>query len=329
MDQISEGILDNFPILALAGGVGGAKLAQGLSNRLGAALTMLVNTGDDFEHLGWHVSPDLDTVTYTLAGIANPTQGWGLENETWSFMDQLARVGGPAWFKLGDRDLATHAYRTHRLREGATLSQVTSELCTAFGIRSRILPMSDDPVRTAVYSGSKRYGFQEYFVKLACSPSVSRIAYDGLDEARINPLVGDLEQVEAIIICPSNPYLSVDPILAVPGFRQKLSRFQKPIVAVSPIVGGAAIKGPASKIMVELNIPATALSIARHYAGLIQGLVIDNEDAHLAASIENEGIAVHVTQTVMKSLADRIFLADECLKFIKKLQTGKSAQPRK
>jgi LPPG:FO 2-phospho-L-lactate transferase len=324
-----EGFLDSCPVLALAGGVGGAKLAHGLSNRLEEALTMLVNTGDDFEHLGWHVSPDLDTVTYTLAGIANSTQGWGLENETWSFMDQLARIGGPAWFKLGDRDLATHAYRTLRLREGATLSQVTAELCAAFGIRSRILPMSDDPIRTVVYSGSKRYGFQEYFVRLACSEPVSRISYDGIDEAHITPLIGDLEQTEAIIICPSNPYLSIDPILAVPGFRQKLNRFQKPIVAVSPIVGGAAIKGPAAKIMGELNIPATALSIARHYAGLIQGLVIDIEDASLAASIEREGVVVHVTQTVMKSHADRIFLADECLKFVRKLRTENPSRPPK
>jgi LPPG:FO 2-phospho-L-lactate transferase len=202
--------LDSFPVLALAGGVGGAKRADGLSNRLAGALTMLVNTGDDFEHLGWHVSPDLDTVTYTLGGMANSTQGWGLENETWSFMDQLARIGGPAWFKLGDRDLATHAYRTHRLREGATLSQVTAELCTVFDIRSRILPMSDDPIRTLVYSGTEPYGFQEYFVRLGWGVPVSRISYDGIDGAPLTSFIGDLEQMQAIIICPSNPYLSID-----------------------------------------------------------------------------------------------------------------------
>jgi LPPG:FO 2-phospho-L-lactate transferase len=311
--------LSRLPVLALAGGVGGAKLAQGLSHRLGAALTLIVNTGDDFEHLGWHVSPDLDTITYTLAGMANTAQGWGLENESWAFMEQLAKIGGPAWFKLGDRDLATHAYRTHRLRGGATLSQVTSELCAALGITSRVLPMSDDSVRTIVQSENQSLGFQEYFVKLACSVPVTSLSFVGADRAQINPQLGDLSEVEAIIICPSNPYLSVDPILAIPGLRAKLRGLKRPIIAVSPIVGGAAIKGPAAKIMGELGVHVSVASIARHYAGLIDGLVIDAEDATLANDVEQQGVIAHVTQTVMRSQSDRIALADECLEFARLL----------
>ncbi len=311
--------MSRLPVLALAGGVGGAKLAQGLSHRLGAALTLIVNTGDDFEHLGWHVSPDLDTITYTLAGMANTAHGWGLENESWAFMEQLAKIGGPAWFKLGDRDLATHAYRTNRLRGGATLSQVTSELCAALGITSRVLPMSDDPVRTIVQSENQSLGFQEYFVKLACSVPVTSLSFVGADRAQINPQLGDLSEVEAIIICPSNPYLSVDPILAIPGLRAKLRGLKKPIIAVSPIVGGVAIKGPAAKIMGELGVDVSVASIARHYAGLIDGLVIDAEDATLANDVEQQGVTAHVTQTVMRSQSDRIALADECLEFARLL----------
>lgn len=311
--------MSKIKILALAGGVGGAKLAHGLSHRLGDALAVVVNTGDDFEHLGWHVSPDIDTVVYTLAGLANRVQGWGLENETWQFMDQLARLGGPQWFKLGDRDLATHAYRTQRLREGATLTKVTEELCAALGTRSRIFPMCDEAVRTTIQSGVTSYGFQEYFVALACSVPVTGISYQGIESAQINPFLKDLDPPDAIIICPSNPYLSIDPILGIPGFREWLRRSGKPVVAVSPIVGGAAIKGPAAKIMGELNVPVSAASIARHYRGLIDGLVIDYADSALAAEIERSGIPVHVTSSVMKSVDDRIALADECVEFANRI----------
>lgn len=307
------------PIIALAGGVGGAKLADGLSYRLGDKLTVVINTGDDFEHLGFHISPDLDTVTYTLGGVANSQQGWGLAGETWTFMEQLARLGGPAWFKLGDRDLATHAYRTNRLRDGATLTEVTTELSAALGVRSRLLPMSDDAVRTVIHSGDRSIAFQEYFVRLACGVPVDRIDFAGAAAARLNPALGALPRPAALIICPSNPYLSIDPILSVPGARAWLKWLGVPIVVVSPIVGGAAIKGPAAKIMQELNAPVSALGVAAHYRGLADGIVIDSCDQALAAEIAAMGIAVHVVPTVMRSHADRVALADSCLAFARTL----------
>lgn len=310
------------PIVALAGGVGGAKLADGLAQRLDERLTVVVNTGDDFEHLGMHVSPDLDTVMYTLAGLANPSQGWGLEGESWTFMDQLAKLGGPIWFKLGDRDLATHAIRTSRLRSGATLSEVTKNLCDVLGIRSRILPMSDDSVRTMIQTDGKVLGFQEYFVGLRCEVPVTGIRFEGADRAQLNPKLAELYATEvpaAVVICPSNPYLSIDPIMAVPGMQEWLAGFRVPVVAVSPIVAGSAIKGPAAKIMGELGIPASAVAIARHYRGVVSGLVIDVSDAGLSDEIESMGFAVRVAQTVMKSTADRIALADECLEFAREL----------
>ncbi|WP_322514125.1 2-phospho-L-lactate transferase [Rhodopseudomonas palustris] len=306
-------------IIALAGGVGGAKLADGLAHLLGDRLTVIVNTGDDFEHLGFHISPDLDTVTYTLGGVANSQQGWGLEGETWGFMEQLARLGGPAWFKLGDRDLATHAYRTNRLREGATLTEVTVELGAALGVTSRLLPMSDDPVRTVIHSGGRSIAFQEYFVRLACGVPVDRIEFAGAAAARLNPAIGALPRPAAVIICPSNPYLSIDPILAVPGARSWLKGLGVPIIVVSPIVGGAAIKGPAAKIMQELKAPVSALGVAAHYRGLADGIVIDNCDEALAAEIAALGMAVRVESTVMRSKADRIELAGACLAFARAL----------
>ncbi|MBB5055203.1 LPPG:FO 2-phospho-L-lactate transferase [Afipia massiliensis] len=309
-------------IIALAGGVGGAKLADGLAQRLGEYLTVVVNTGDDFEHLGMHVSPDLDTVMYTLAGLANPSQGWGLEGESWVFMDQLSRLGGPDWFKLGDRDLATHAIRTSRLRGGATLSDVTEDLCGVLGIRSRILPMSDDSVRTMIQSDGKILGFQEYFVRLRCEVPVTSICFEGADRAKLNPRITKLhasERPAAVVICPSNPYLSIDPIMAVPGAREWLASLRVPVVAVSPIVAGSAIKGPAAKVMGELGIQVSASAIARHYRGVVSGLVIDVSDAALSNEIESMGLPVRVAQTVMSSAADRLALADECLEFARGL----------
>ncbi len=314
-------------IIALAGGVGGAKLADGLSHLLGDRLTVVVNTGDDFEHLGFHISPDLDTVTYTLGGVANSQQGWGLEGETWGFMEQLARLGGPAWFRLGDRDLATHAYRSNRLREGATLTDITAELSAALGIRSRLLPMSDDAVRTVIHSGGRSIAFQEYFVRLACGVPVDRIAFEGATTARLNPAIEALRRPAAVIVCPSNPYLSIDPILAVPGARAWLKGLGVPIIVVSPIVGGAAIKGPAAKIMQELNAPVSALGVAAHYRGLVDGIVIDRCDEALATEIAALGMAVHVVPTVMRSRADRVDLAKECLAFARKLVRTPASQP--
>jgi LPPG:FO 2-phospho-L-lactate transferase len=301
-------------ILALAGGVGGAKLADGLAHLLGERLTVIVNTGDDFTHLGLHVSPDLDTVMYTLAGIANPQTGWGIAGETWNFLGQVERLGGPAWFRLGDRDLATHVLRTERLAAGDNHSAVTAMLCRALGVAATVLPMSDDPVRTIICSDDGELPFQDYFVRLACAVPVCSIRYDGAPVARLNSALAKLDP-SAIVICPSNPYLSVDPILAVPGMQAWLRAQGCPIVAVSPIVGGAAIKGPAAKIMAELGAPASAVGIARHYAGLIDGLVIDVADAGLAPEITAEGMAVKVVPSVMSSAEDRVLLARTCLGF--------------
>ncbi len=312
-------------IVALAGGVGGAKLADGLARIAGQRLTVVVNTGDDFEHLGLHVSPDLDTVMYTLAGIANPDTGWGIAGETWNFMAQIARLGGPDWFRLGDRDLATHAMRMQRLRAGDTLTAVTAELCRALKVVPRLLPMSDDPVRTMILSDGAELPFQDYFVRLRCAVPVTAIRYAGAAAAAINPALPGIEGVAAIVICPSNPYLSVDPILAVPGMREWMKAHRAPIVAVSPIVGGAAIKGPAAKIMAELGQLASAAAVARHYRGLIDGIVIDTADAALAGEIAAAGIAVRVSPSVMRGPADRIALAEACLDFVREIADARRA----
>lgn len=305
-------------VLALAGGVGGAKLVAGLAALLDEQLTVLVNTGDDFEHLGLHISPDLDTIVYTLAGIANPATGWGVAEETWGFMDQIEQLGGPTWFRLGDRDLATHVFRTERLRRGDTLTAVTADLCRAFNVRPTVLPMTDDRVRTIIHSGDRALAFQDYFVRQKCAPPISRLSFEGAASAKINPRLDDLQRADgplAIIICPSNPWLSIDPILAVPGLRNRLKKLGVPVVAVSPIVGGRAIKGPTAKIMHELGLQPSATAIAQHYAGLVDGVVIDCLDAASGDHIASLGIAVHSAPTVMRTMEDRVALARQCLIF--------------
>lgn len=322
----------NPKIVALAGGVGGAKLADGLAQLLREDLTVIVNTGDDFEHLGLHISPDLDTVMYTLAGVANPVQGWGIAGETWTFMDQVSRLGGADWFRLGDRDLATHAIRTGRLKAGDTLTNVTADLCSALGIAARVFPMSDDAVRTTIHSGDRVLAFQDYFVRLRCEVPVTGLSYQGADSARLNPVIAALAAAEppsAVIICPSNPYLSIEPILAVRGMRQWLAGLGVPVIAVSPIVGGVAIKGPAAKIMRELGAVASATSVADRYRGLISGIVIDQVDRELRAEIEAMGMGVMATQTVMSSAEDRASLARDCLAFAATLSgAGSRAEAR-
>jgi LPPG:FO 2-phospho-L-lactate transferase len=322
----------NASVVALAGGVGGAKLADGLAQLLGDRLTVVGNTGDDFEHLGFRISPDLDTVMYTLAGIANPATGWGLAGETWSFMEQVARLNGPTWFRLGDRDLATHAMRTERLRAGDTLSAVTHDLCRALGISARILPMTDDRVRTMLQSVDGPLAFQDYFVRLQCAVPVSAIHFAGAATATANPALiamdGDAAP-QAILICPSNPYLSVDPILSVPGIREWLAATPAPIIAVSPIVAGAAIKGPAAKLMAELGRTVSAITVAEHYRGLIDALVIDTADAALADAIERMGIKAVVTNTVMRSRDDRVDLARHCLDIAQQLAESGSRDHRR
>src|SRR6202040_153630 len=296
-------------VLALAGGVGGAKLAVGLAQILGERLTILVNTGDDFEHLGLHISPDLDTVMYTLAGIANSVTGWGIAGESWTFMDQVARLGGRTWFNLGDRDLATHAIRTECLNRGETLTAVTAHLCRALGVRSVVLPMSDHSVRTVVHSGDQALSFQDYFVRLKCDVPVRALSFDGAASAKFNEALRDLGNSLdplAIIICPSNPYLSIDPILALRGLRDWIARSVAVVVAVSPIIGGAAVKGPAAKIMRELGLGPSAAAVGRHYGRLIDGFVVDDVDAAGTTEIAASGRAVLSTQTLLRDASDRI-----------------------
>ena len=312
-------------ILALAGGVGGAKLARGLQNRLDDAgeLLTVVNTGDDFEHLGLAISPDLDTVMYTLSGRANPETGWGVTGETWSFIEALAALGGEDWFRLGDRDLATHVERTRRLAAGATLSRVTTDLAARLGVPSRIAPMTDDRVRTVVETTEGDLPFQEYFVRRACEPAVRGLRFEGAGTARMSAAFDAAladPTLEAVVFCPSNPYLSVDPILAIPGVRAKLSRCAVPVIAVSPIVAGSAIKGPAAKIMAELGIEPTAAAVAARYRDLLDGFVVDEADRALGARIESEAaLRVRAAPTVMRSDEDRTRLAGLVLQFARDL----------
>lgn len=305
--------------LAITGGVGGAKLALGLSRLVESSrLAFVVNTGDDFEHLGLQVCPDLDTLTYTLAGLANPVLGWGREDESWSFIETLEALGGETWFRLGDRDLALHALRTTMLRGGATLTEVTHHVAARFGIEHRIYPMSDDPVRTTVHTTGGPLAFQHYFVRDRCRPSVTGFEFVGAEKARLNPGVAEsLDDLDSIVICPSNPFVSVDPLLSIPGVRDALRAAAAPVVAVSPIVGGKAIKGPTAKMMQELDVPASAAEVAAHYGDLLDGMVLDEQDAHLHGTLP---VPTVVTQTVMVTLQDRIELARKTLEFADSLR---------
>jgi LPPG:FO 2-phospho-L-lactate transferase len=309
-------------IVALAGGVGGAKLADGLACLLGRDLSVIVNTGDDFQHLGLHISPDLDTVMYTLAGIANPATGWGVADESWSFLQQIARLGGPDWFRLGDRDLATHVLRTERLRRGERLTSITHDFCRELGIAARILPMSDQPIGTIVETTEGPLPFQEYFVARRCAVPVRGFRFEGSAQAQMTAEVRERlsgADLEAIIVCPSNPYVSVDPILSVPGLRQLIEGRPVPVVAVSPIIGDAAVKGPAAKMMRELGLDVSSKSIAAHYRGLVDGLVIDVTDTALKPAIETMGMQVRVVPTLMRSPEDRRALGKVCVEFARAL----------
>lgn len=317
-------------VIALCGGVGGAKLAFGLTRVLAVPdLTLVVNTGDDFEHLGLAVSPDIDTVAYTLSGLADRERGWGLAGETWTFMAALRRLGGEDWFQLGDQDLAMHVERTRRLAAGETLSEVTSHLTRGLGLAHAIAPMSDQPVRTWIDTTDGPLAFQPYFVRERCAPVARAIRFEGAPDARPSPAFAAAlarPDLEAILICPSNPYLSIDPILSVPGVREALRSAAAPIVAVSPIVGGQAIKGPTAKLMIELGLTPGVAAIAAHYAGLIDGLVLDDADAGEAGGIERSGIAAHVTATVMRTDADRVALAQDALAFAAALAAPRAAR---
>jgi LPPG:FO 2-phospho-L-lactate transferase len=304
-------------VLALCGGVGGAKLAAGLAAVLPPErLTIVVNTGDDFEHLGFSISPDIDTVVYTLSGLSDEVRGWGVAEESWQALAMLGRLGEPDWFRLGDRDLAMHIARTRRLRAGETLSQVTASLARSLGIAPAIVPMTDDVVRTQIDTDAGELDFQRYFVAEQCRPVARAVRFGGAAEARPSPgfeAALSRPDLAALIICPSNPYLSIDPLLALPGVRQRIARLGAPRVAVSPIVGGKAIKGPLAKLMVELGASVDGLGVAKHYDGLIDRLMIDETDRAEAAAIQATGVAVDVAPTVMRSHDDRRALARAAL----------------
>lgn len=303
-------------IVALAGGVGGAKLALGLTGVTAVdELMIAVNTGDDFEHLGLHISPDIDSVMYALAGIENPATGWGVADETWSFMEMMQRLGGETWFKLGDRDLATHVERTRQLAAGMPLSEVTDKLCRAVGIQHCVLPVTNDRLRTVILSGRDRISFQYYFVKLQCGPRVEGLDYEGASAAK--PLPRLLEalnaaNLEGVILCPSNPYLSIGPMLAIPALSALLRQVSRPVLAVSPIIGDTAVKGPAAKIMRELGQKPSCLAVSEYYRGLIDFIMIDRSDAGHVSAIRALGIEPIVTDILMRDLPDRRRLAAEC-----------------
>ena len=311
-------------IVAITGGVGGAKLALGLTQLLTPAeLVFVVNTGDDFEHLGVHISPDLDTLMYTLSGLSNPETGWGRRGESWNFIETLRGLGGESWFNLGDRDLAVHVQRTDMLRKDIGLSAATAALYAAMGIKHRALPMSDDPVRTMINSGERRLAFQHYFVRERCEPVVDSIEFAGAENARPLPeMMARLndDALMGVIICPSNPFLSVDPILALTGVREALTACRAPVVAVSPVIGGEAVKGPTTKIMQELELARDAAAVAAHYGDLLDGFIIDRADAGLEQRIQAGGVAVEVAQTLMQTLDDRVDLAHTALAFIARLR---------
>jgi LPPG:FO 2-phospho-L-lactate transferase len=300
-------------IVALAGGVGGAKLAHGLAQILPPEdLTVIVNTADDFEHYGLYICPDLDTVCYTLAGLANPETGWGRVDESWNVIENASKLGGPDWFRLGDHDLGTHLERTRRLKAGESLSQITQDFCKAWGVEHTVLPMCDSPVRTIVETEEGDLAFQEYFVHRRCEPRVKGFRFEGVEVAKPTAQANEaLASADGVAICPSNPWVSVDPILKVitpqPGVR---------VVAVSPIIGGETVKGPAAKMYRELGITPSALAVAKHYEGFASHFVLDEVDSQLTESVRGLNMRVLVTNTLMKSHEERRQLAQAILHFI-------------
>ncbi len=305
-------------ILALCGGVGGAKLVLGLSQVLPPSrLKVVVNTGDDFEHMGLLVCPDLDTVTYTLAGLVHPEQGWGRADESWQALETVERLGGETWFRLGDRDLGLHLVRRALLQQGMSLSEVSAHIAAELKIKAAIIPMSDDAVRTEVETEQGRLSFQHYFVREKCEPALWGIRYAGVKKAQ--PAAAFMKALKdpglsAVVICPSNPFLSIDPILSLPGVHETLKGLRAPVIAVSPVVRGKAIKGPTAKIMQELGLAVSVDGIADHYDGLLDGLIIDRLDRGAAPRLE-ERLAVHWCDTVMTETAHKVALAREVIKF--------------
>ena len=309
-------------VLALCGGVGGAKLALGLTRILSLdRLTIVVNTGDDFEHFGLPVCPDLDTVTYTLSGLSNTDTGWGRQDESWRCLETLEQLGGETWFRLGDRDLAIHLTRRALLDQGKSLSEATAMICGRLGIDHSVVPMSDVATRTIVETDEGELSFQHYFVREQCRPAVRGFRFEGASAA--GPSAGFSKALEdpdlaAIVICPSNPFVSVAPILALPGIKDRLIRHRAPVIAVSPIVASQAIKGPTAKMLGELGLDLSALGVFRHYGELLDGFVIDEQDRELIGEFPDPK-QLHCCNTVMESLQDRIELAQQCLQFATRL----------
>jgi LPPG:FO 2-phospho-L-lactate transferase len=302
-------------ITVLAGGVGAAKFLRGLIDVVDAAsITVISNTADDEEFFGLHVSPDIDTVIYTLAGVVNEEQGWGLAGDTYQMLERAKQLGEDTWFLLGDKDIATHLLRTNILRDGRSISDATAALARAHGLKCRILPMSDDRVRTIVSTDDGELSFQEYFVRRRQQDDVRALRFDGADGARPAPgVIESIRGAEAVIVAPSNPLVSIGPILAVPGIRQALVETKAPVAAVSPIVGGQALKGPADKMLVSLGHESSAAGVARLYADFVDALVIDQQDAALAAEVESTGVRAVVTDTIMRDAASRRALAEATL----------------
>jgi LPPG:FO 2-phospho-L-lactate transferase len=302
-------------VVLLVGGVGGAKLAVGLANALPpGALSIIVNTGDDFEHLGLSISPDLDTVLYSLACLANPETGWGLAGDTFQAMAMVERYGGPTWFRLGDRDLATSLVRTSMLRQGQSLTEVTRHLSTALGIEHTILPMTDQPLRTCLGTSQGFLTFQEYFVRDRWQPAVQSIRFEGVEKAQPSAsVIQALEQAALIVFGPSNPFLSLDPILAIPGIRERITQSAAPCIAVSPIIGGQAVKGPAAKLMAEIALDVSPVGITKHYEDLLDGIILDTVDSHLCQLIEQLNVHVTARDILMTSLVQKTELAESLL----------------
>ncbi len=305
-------------VVVLSGGVGGAKLVHGLARALNETpLTAIINVGDDFRHFGLHVSPDIDTVLYTLSGRANRTQGWGREGETWTFMDALRSLGAEDWFQLGDGDLALHVVRSARLKEGATLSAITANFAQAWGIGARLLPATDDPLATMLLTDEGELDFQTYFVARRCQPAVRQIRFEGAEQAQAAPgAVDAILGADAVIIAPSNPYLSIDPILAVRDIRDAIVATAAPVVAVSPLIGGQAVKGPTAKLMQELEIPRSVQAIAAHYAGLIDALLIDRREE----AEEVQDILIARDDILMQDDAARVRVGEAALMLARRVR---------
>jgi LPPG:FO 2-phospho-L-lactate transferase len=313
MNQMKS--LSRLKVAALAGGVGGARLADGLACLLPPKnLTVIVNTGDDFRYLGLLICPDLDTVVYTLAGLGNPATGWGRSGETYQALETLGELGGPTWFRLGDRDIGLHLERTRRYAAGESLSQINAHFCRAFGVEVHVLPVSNDPMPTFVHTDEGTLAFQEYFVRRQCRPVVTGFHFENVEQVRpASGVLKALSEADLVVFCPSNPWVSIDPILSVPGVRAGIT--DRTVIAVSPIIGGKTVKGPAAKMFAELGLQASALSVARHYQDLLDGFVFDQTDHDQASAIQSLGLAILETDTIMKTPHKRADLAEEVVEF--------------